>query len=626
MMFVFMMKRNILFSLIILGALLFGGASRMMAAKEIVYSRGDSVIAFGTNSTKAETYDVSQHIVDPALVGMKIKAIRVTFPFSSGLSSGKVWLSQVLPVIKSQRMQTPDIATQEFTPKKGSTEVAFAEPYTITESGVYVGYSVKVEAGSPAKKPIVLSRQVSSEGFLLHSSDVFRTAWHDLSAEEGSLALQVVLEGDQILDFAAGVGKVVEIKGRTGQTNTIKAEIINHGAQGVQSFDYTYTIAGQEGSQHVDLGANSLPGIFGRSTSFEVVLPAVAEKGAFPVVIDITKVNGVDNVDPAHQGKGLANLYHTLPKHRAVLEEYTGTWCGYCPRGFVGLEEMNRLHPDDFIGISYHNRDPMEIMSTSQYPNNVSGFPAAFLDRVTPVDAFSGNGSGKTWGIETAWELYCNIMAPAEVDVFSQWTEDSLLTATACVSFPVEREDCPYEVGFVLLSDGLKGTSGNWRQANYYTGESGWPSSMDEFVNGGSYVSGLTFNFVIIDRSGVSGIENSLQAPIVADLPQSVSYQFDIRQIRNTSGEKIVQDKNNLVVVALLFDKNTDSILNANKARVGQASSTAVGQPEVESVRSVVKSELYDLNGHHVVHPRHGIYVRVNTLSDGTMIKSKVQY
>ena len=106
----------------------------MMAAKEIVYSRGDSVIAFGTNSTKAETYDVSQHIVDPALVGMKIKAIRVTFPFSSGLSNGKVWLSQVLPVIKSQRMQTPDIATQEFTPKKGSTEVAFAEPYTITES------------------------------------------------------------------------------------------------------------------------------------------------------------------------------------------------------------------------------------------------------------------------------------------------------------------------------------------------------------------------------------------------------------------------------------------------------------------------------------------------------------
>ena len=112
----------------------------------------------------------------------------------------------------------------------------------------------------------------------------------------------------------------------------------------------------------------------------------------------------------------------------------------------------------------------------------------------------------------------------------------------------------------------------------------------------------------------------------MADLPQSVSYQFDIRQIRNTSGEKIVQDKNNLVVVALLFDKNTDSILNANKARVGQASSTAVGQPEVEPVRSVVKSELYDLNGHHVVHPRHGIYVRVNTFSDGTMIKSKVQY
>lgn len=621
-----MKKRNILYSFVILVALLFGGASRMMAAKEIVYSRGDSAVAFGTGSTKAETYDVSQHLIDPALVGMKIKALRVTLPFTSGLSNGKVWLSQVLPVIKSQRMQTPDIATQEFTPKKGYTEVAFAEPYTITELGVYVGYSVKVEVGSPAKKPIVLSNQVSSEGFLLHSSDVFRTAWHDLSAEEGSLAIQVVLEGDQILEYAAGVGNVEEIKGRTGQTNIMKAEIINHGTQGVQSFDYTYTIAGQEGSQHVDLGANSLPGIFGRSTTFEVTLPAVAEKGAFPVVIDITKVNGVDNADLANQGTGLANLYHTLPKHRAVLEEYTGTWCGYCPRGFVGLEEMNRLHPDDFIGISYHNKDPMEIMSTAQYPNSVPGFPAAFLDRVTPVDAFSGIGSGKVWGIETAWELYCNIMAPAEVDVFSQWTEDSVLTATASVSFPVEREDCPYEVGFVLLSDGLTGTSGNWRQANYYSGESGWPSSMDEFVNGGSYVGGLTYNFVIIDRSGVSGIENSLHAPIVADLPQTVSYQFDIRNIRNTSGDKVVQDKNNLNVVALLFDKNTGSILNANKARVGQSSSTAVDQPTVESVREVVKSELYDLNGHSVVHPRRGVYVRVKTLSDGTIVKSKVQY
>ena len=125
-----MMKRNILSSVVILGALLMGGASRMMAAKEIVYSRGDSAVVFGTNSVKAETYDVAQHLTDPALVGMKVKALRVTFPFSSDLSEGKVWLSKSLPVIKSQRMQTPDIASQVFTPKKGYTEVAFAEPYT----------------------------------------------------------------------------------------------------------------------------------------------------------------------------------------------------------------------------------------------------------------------------------------------------------------------------------------------------------------------------------------------------------------------------------------------------------------------------------------------------------------
>lgn len=616
---------NSIFFSIILGVLLFAGAPRMMAYNEIIYSRGDSAATVGTGSVKNETYDVAQRLADRGLVGMKLKALRVAFPFSENLSDASVWLSKSLPAIKSQRIQDPDIVKQTFTPQQGYVEVAFSEPYIITEEGLYVGYSFKVAASNPGKKPLVVSKQSSVGGLYLHSSDLYRTAWHDLAADLGDLAIQVVLEGDQVYENAAGVGIVEEIKGRTRTKNTITAEIVNHGTKGVQSFDYTYTIAGQSGSGHVNLGSKKLPGIFGRSTTFKIELPAVEEKGAFPVVIDITKVNDVDNPDIARQGQGLANLYHTLPKHRAVLEEYTGTWCGYCPRGFVGLEEMNRLHPDDFIGISYHNADPMEVMSSSQFPNNVSGFPAAFLDRQQSVDAFSGIASGKVWGIETIWEHYCAIVAPAEVDVTAQWTEDSILTATAYITFPVEREDCPYEVGFILLSDGLKGTTSKWRQSNYYSGETGWPSSMNEFTKGGSYVSGLTFNFVIIGRSGIAGIENSLQAPIVADVPQSYSYQFDIREAKNTSGQLVVQNKDDLRVVALLFDKATGAILNANKVAAGKSTLTVTPGVETKATQ-VLSTVYYDMNGRPVLHPRHGVYVRVQTLTDGKRIKTKVAY
>ena len=168
-------------------------------ADEIIYSRGDSAIIVGTESDKAETYDVAQLLNDRALVGMRIKAVRVTFPYSSGITGAMVWLSSSLPDIKSQRMQQPDIATQEFSARKGYTEVVFSEPYTITEDSVYVGYTFKLEANAPGRKPVVTTRKSSIGGFFIHSSQKYRTAWHDLYTKFNDLAIQIVLEGDDVI-------------------------------------------------------------------------------------------------------------------------------------------------------------------------------------------------------------------------------------------------------------------------------------------------------------------------------------------------------------------------------------------------------------------------------------------
>ena len=617
--------RRTLSASLLLGVLLLCGTPRVQAAEnEIVYSRGDSAQAVTTGSTKAETYDVAQHLTDRALIGLKVKALRITFPYVADVSETKAWLSVELPTIKSQRMQTPDVAVQEFDAAKGYTQVDFAEPYTITEAGLYVGYSFKVTKGTSAKRRLVTTAQATDGGLFLHSSDIYRTAWHDLAADLGDLAIQVVLTGDDIREHALGVGIVAEFQAKTGQPTSTVVEVINHGTAGAASFDYTYSIAGQTGEGHVDLGQHALPGIYGRSTTFQVQLPAVEEKGAYPVEIDITRVDGFDNEDVSKHGEGLANLFKTLPKHRAVLEEYTGTWCGYCPRGFVGLEEMARLYPDDFIGLSYHNRDPMEVMSSAQFPSEVAGFPAAFLDRQTSIDAFAGTSGGKTFGIDVAWSRFCTIVAPAEVDVESVWTEDSILTATAFVTFPLERSDCPYEVGFVLYSDGLTGTTSSWRQANYYSGETGWPSSMDTFTQGGSYVSGLTFNFVVVARSSKAGIEGSLSAPIEADVTQTCEYAFDIREVKNTSGQPVIQDKNNLRVVALLIDKETGNILNANKAAAGTSSKepSAVTLPQDDALRGT-STVYYDLRGRRVSAPGHGIYIKAETLQNGAVRTQK---
>ena len=594
---------------------------------EIVYSRGDSAMTVGTGITKAETFDLCQCLDDKALVGMRVKALRITFPLVNGLSDGQAWMSTQLPTIKSMKMQPVDIATKEFTPQRGYHEVVFDEPYTITAEGLYVGYTFKLAEATTARKPVVVTRKSSAGGCYIHSSQKYRTAWHDMAGEWNDLALQVVLEGDVVYEHAAGVGRVENLKGHTGEVTTTTAEIINHGTAGVKSFDYTYEIAGMKGSAHVDLPkASQLPGIAGRSATFTVQLPAVERKGSYPIIIEITKVDGIDNPDVARRGEGLANLYNTLPKHRAVLEEYTGTWCGYCPRGYVGLEEMNRLYPEDFIGISYHGSsgsgEPMEF--TRNYPSNIAGFPAAFIDRSISTDAFSGNSGSKVFGIDAVWKSACEVPAPAEVDIETTWLEDSILKATSLVAFPVENAECPYEVSFCLLCDGLTGTGRQWAQANYYAGESGWPATMNEFTQGGSYVNGLTFNFVIVARSSVSGIEGSLKAPIEADVTQTYDWQFDLREVLNTSDKPIIQDKEKLSVVVLLIEKATGKIVNANKVKAG-SSTLGIEEPVARTAdERVVSVAWYDLEGRRVTMPHHGVYIKAETLQNGQQRRRKV--
>ena len=618
--------RQFLLSSLTAAALTLGVQSA--AAGDIVYSLGDSTLNYGTGGKNAETYDVALRISDPALVGVSIKGVRIAFPSVENLSGAKAWLTRELPAIKSSKAGDPDIASQDFTIAEGYNEVLFAEPYTITEEGVYVGYSFDAAKVDAALRPVVTTGYTSPDGFYIHTTKVYRTAWRSLYQTAGDLAIQVLLSGDAIKSNAAAVGSIPEVNTKTGEPTAVTFEVVNHGSQGIQSVDYTFEVAGQTASGHADL-PTAISGIYSAAAEVSIQLPAIDSKGSYPLHVQIDKVNGVANEDAHPSETGLVNVYNTLPKHRAVVEEYTGTWCGYCPRGFVGLEEMQRLYPDDFIGISYHNGDPMEVVSSTDYPWNEKvlgdfpGFPSAAIDRVFQTDAFCGDSEYGTFGIDKTWLRRNEVFAPASVDVEAQWTDASqgTLEATAHVTFPLDRSDQPYEVGFVLVSDGLTGTGSSWSQSNYYSGAQGWPASMDEFTQGDSYVSGLTYNFVLVARSGIAGIEGSLSSPIVSDVAQSYSYQFDVAAL----GTTLVQDKSKLRVVALLINKETGEIVNANKVQAG-GTTTAIGQIAHTGGEVVETVTYHDLQGRRVSQPRHGLYIKSETLRNGTVRSQKVRF
>ena len=64
----------------------------------------------------------------------------------------------------------------------------------------------------------------------------------------------------------------------------------------------------------------------------------------------------VEKDDARTETQGTVTAY----VQKVVGEELTGTWCGWCPRGAVALENMRNKYPDTFIGIAVHGGDVMQ--------------------------------------------------------------------------------------------------------------------------------------------------------------------------------------------------------------------------------------------------------------------------
>ena len=229
-------------------------------ATEITYNLGAGSSNYGTGQSRNETYDVALRIEDPALVGSQVKGVRIYFSSADGISDAKAWLSTELAV-KSQKFTGANIETVDFTATEGFNEVTFAQPYTITSDGLYVGYSL-LAAKDVAKNPIRVTSVYVPEGFYIHSSGLYRTSWHTIGDESGSLAIEVILEGDFSADAATAVN-VPEVNSKTNDENSISFEVMNQGLNGIESIDYTIEVGGQTIDYHTDL-TNALPGIYGR--------------------------------------------------------------------------------------------------------------------------------------------------------------------------------------------------------------------------------------------------------------------------------------------------------------------------------------------------------------------------
>ena len=614
-----LMKKSLLLILALLTSMLASAQNEQLYG---VYQGTGSLVSIGTQ--KAETYDVAMHLTDPALAGLEIRGINVPIRTeATGITSYKAWITKELTLESNQI--APDVDSISFTPDGKWVEVTFRQPYVLTAEGVYVGYSFTVPSvdtsndSDPAKTPVMCIASTNTSNLYIHTSRTYRK-WKLL--EETTLtagrapAFVVRLGGDRIRQNAASFSAPDELDAYAmlGKQKTFSLTLNNHGTANISRIEYEVTVDGQV----VDTQSKSvsLKGTYyGQHTTVKVNVPAQETAGAFSVGINVKKVNGVDNEDADPITTFNMAFLSEMPKHKPLMEEYTGGWCGYCPRGMAAMEAMTEKHGDEFVGVAYHNGDPMQI--TNNTPNTPSGYPHAYIDRVIDTDPFFGT-SNSSLGIEKDWKNRQTILTPAALELKATWTDDThtAIAATARASFIFTLEDNPYQLSYILVADDLHSTSSKWNQSNYYSGDGTSDPYLKSWAQQAATIRDLHFNDVAIQLScqGSAALENSLPQHVTATQRCEHTYTFDI------SANSLVQDKSQLRVVAVLINTRTGEVANAEKANVPDPEETGISEHKSD----VITATYTDLAGRRVNSPVSGIYVKTVTRSDGTRQSYKI--
>ena len=114
--------------------------------------------------------------------------------------------------------------------------------------------------------------------------------------------------------------------------------------------------------------------------SFDKPLPVPSAGKSSSFELTITAANENTTLTETYVGSIAMQGYQ--PFKRVLCEEYTGTWCGWCPRGHYYMEKMDHDYPETYIGIATHSGDVMTHEAYDKYFSKFApGAPSGRVDR-----------------------------------------------------------------------------------------------------------------------------------------------------------------------------------------------------------------------------------------------------
>lgn len=491
-----------------------------------------------------------------------------------------IWISKTQPTSISSADYTQKVS--KSTLKQGSNDIELTTPFTVDNAAIYVGYTISINSKA---YPIMCNGNDAENAFFFrHNSG----EWLDFYGYGyGKLALQLLLDGNSFptnCATAADFGRVVSLQ---GETVSVPVVVNNEGKDPITEISYTITTDGGTPTEEKTVNVGSLS--FNESKTINISLSGDEAK-KYENVITITKVNGVPNTAKQKTATGYLIATSEKPTNVPVVEEFTGTWCGYCPYGIVGMKKAHDNFGDKVVLIAAHSGDVMDIGSYSEVINAyVSGYPSSRISR----------GSSSVY--PSSYLVYylnnsLKDVTQGTIELTARWADDTKTAVdfSTTSKFFYNAEGEQYGIAFVLVEDGLKGSGSSWTQRNFLDGESG-SGEMSFWYSAGPYVSGLEYDHVAVAAWDVmNGVDGSVTPTIQSGVGQNFSYTGDI------STNLHIQDKSKLTAVALLIDRGSGRIVNAAQTTIAESlpvkkgDANGNGEVDTEDVLAVVSYLLGD--------------------------------
>ena len=264
-----------------------------------------------------------------------------------------------------------------------------------------------------------------------------------------------------LLNLNGGVTAVNVNTGIVNQQRPLSVEIMNLGSTAITSFDVVVDYAGTQYTENITgVSLNSFETyIVNYSQELTLVV------GNNQVVATISNVNGTTDDDATDDSKSISiDPVVAAPGKLVIGEEATGTWCGWCPRGAVGLDEMERDYEGFFQGIAVHNGDPMTHTDyDAGIGTYISGYPSAIVDRGGDIDPSA---------FETPLLQRITIAPAALISPSAVYTAvDNSLTVTLDLDFE-QAISGDWRVACIITEDEVTGVDVGYNQSNYYSSQS----------------------------------------------------------------------------------------------------------------------------------------------------------